>query len=177
MWFKIIKGFVIRIVNKKINNGHIFLMKMTELKIVEYLRSKIINTFLLLLLSIWLLFSCKQKEPTTPMFSLINNSGINFQNTVVDSKQDNSFYFRNYYNGGGVAVGDINNDGFCDVLLTSNMGENKLYLNKGDFKFEDITVKSTMKQDSMWSNGVVMVDINNDGWLDIYVCNSGHMKT
>src|SRR5438477_8536682 len=117
-------------------------MKTTALKIVQNIRSEIRYTFLLPLLFMYLLFSCNQKETTKPMFSLINDSGINFQNTVVDSKQDNSFYFRNYYNGGGVAVGDINNDGFCDVLLTSNMGENKLYLNKGGFKFEDVTAKS-----------------------------------
>src|SRR5580765_2449534 len=152
-------------------------MKSTALKIVHDLRSKIIYTILLRLLFMWSLSSCTHKKDANPMFSLVNNSGINFQNTVVDSKQDNSFYFRNFYNGGGVAIGDINNDGLCDVLLTSNMGENKLYLNKGDLKFEDITAKSGMKQDSMWSTGVVMVDINGDGWLDIYECNSGHMQS
>jgi enediyne biosynthesis protein E4 len=113
-------------------------------------------------------------EPT--LFQLIDNTGIDFNNKVVDGEVENSFYFRNYYNGGGVAIGDINNDGLTDVLMTSNMSENKLYLNKGDFKFEDITTKSGMKQDSMWSTGVVMADINDDGWLDIYICNSGHMQ-
>jgi enediyne biosynthesis protein E4 len=111
-----------------------------------------------------------------PLFSLVEQSGINFQNTVIDTKEDNSFYFRNYYNGGGVAIGDINNDGLCDVLLTSNRGENKLYLNKGNFQFEDISSRSGMRQDSMWSTGAVMADIDHDGWLDIYVCNSGHLK-
>ncbi|MEO7294189.1 MAG: VCBS repeat-containing protein, partial [Ginsengibacter sp.] len=98
-----------------------------------------------------------------------------FRNDVTDQKLENSFLFRNFYNGGGVAVGDINNDGKADILFTSNMGENKLYLNKGNWQFEDITPGSGMKQDSMWSTGVTFVDINNDGWLDIYVCNSGHM--
>lgn len=107
----------------------------------------------------------------------MDNTGINFINAVEDQEINNSFLFRNFYNGGGVGIGDINNDGLADVLLTSNMGENKLYLNKGDFKFEDITVKSGMKQDSMWSTGIVMVDINNDGWLDMYICNSGNMQT
>ncbi|MEQ1678450.1 MAG: FG-GAP-like repeat-containing protein, partial [Chitinophagaceae bacterium] len=117
-----------------------------------------------------------KKTDDKPLFSKMDESGINFTNTVVDSKTDNSFLFRNFYNGGGVAIGDINNDSLCDVLLTSNQGENKLYLNKGNFKFEDITGKSGMKQDSMWSTGAVMADVNNDGWLDIYVCNSGRIN-
>src|SRR6478735_12684464 len=122
--------------------------------------------------------SCKNnKEAPSALFELVENTGIDFTNPVVDQEYDNSFLFRNFYNGGGVAIGDINNDGLADVLLTSNMEENKLYLNKGSFTFEDITAKSGMKQDSMWSTGVVMVDINNDGWLDIYICNSGHMKS
>ncbi|MBS1669410.1 MAG: VCBS repeat-containing protein [Bacteroidetes bacterium] len=104
------------------------------------------------------------------------STGINFENSVKDGKLDNSFLFRNFYNGGGVAIGDINNDGLADVFMTSNMGSNKLYLNKGNFKFDDITDKAGFKQDSMWSTGVVFVDINHDGWLDIYVCNSGHMS-
>lgn len=109
------------------------------------------------------------------MFELMANTGINFDNHVEDEEINNSFLFRNFYNGGGVAIGDINNDGLADVLLTSNMGENKLYLNKGNFKFEDVTAKSGFRQDSMWSTGVVLVDINNDGWLDIFICNSGRM--
>jgi enediyne biosynthesis protein E4 len=111
-----------------------------------------------------------------PLFELIDNTGIEFNNKVIDERKDNSFLFRNFYNGGGVAIGDINNDGLADVFLTSNMGENKLYQNKGNFKFDDITAQAGFKQDSMWSTGVVFVDINNDGWLDIYVCNSGHMS-
>ena len=121
--------------------------------------------------------SCNKKEalPET-LFTSMDSTGIKFQNTVVDSKQENSFIFRNFYNGGGVAIGDINNDGLADVILTSNMQDNKLYLNKGNFKFEDISATSGFKQDSMWSTGVVLVDINNDGWLDIYICNSGHIN-
>ena len=119
--------------------------------------------------------SCKSPVKQ-PLFTLMPDTGIDFNNKVEDGKLENSFYFRNFYNGGGVAIGDINNDGYADIFLTSNMGENKLYLNKGNWKFEDISAKTGMKQDSMWSTGAVMVDINGDGWLDIYVCNSGHMK-
>ena len=121
-------------------------------------------------------FSCKEKKKDT-LFQLMENTGVNFNNKVEDGKIENSFLFRNFYNGGGVAIGDINNDGKPDVFFTSNMGDNKLYLNKGNFKFEDITPKAGFQQDSMWSTGVVMVDINNDGWLDIYVGNSGHMNS
>ena len=136
------------------------------------------NQLLKLSLSFFLifLFSCSKKT-TKPLFQLMENTGIDFDNKVVDNKLENSFLFRNFYNGGGVAIGDINNDGLPDVFLTSNQGENKLYLNKGNLKFEDISQKAGLKQDSMWSTGVTFVDINGDGWLDIYVCNSGHMKS
>ena len=125
--------------------------------------------FLLILVS-----SC-HRPPDPKLFSLVENTGIDFHNNVVDKQLENSFYFRNFYNGGGVAIGDINNDGKADIMFTSNMGDNKLYLNKGNWQFQDISASCGMKQDSMWSTGVTFVDINNDGWLDIYVCNSGHM--
>jgi hypothetical protein len=124
-----------------------------------------------------LIISCRHTGNDHPLFQLQENTGIEFHNDVSDGKKDNSFLFRNFYNGGGVAIGDINNDGLADIFLTSNMGDNKLYLNKGNWKFEDITDKAGFKQDSMWSTGVVFADLNNDGWLDIYVCNSGHMST
>ncbi|MEP6615370.1 MAG: FG-GAP-like repeat-containing protein [Ginsengibacter sp.] len=129
-----------------------------------------------LVLLILLNLSCTKKAAQQPLFQLMQNTGINFENNVHDQEINNSFLFRNFYNGGGVAIGDINNDGKSDVMLTSNMGENQLYLNEGSWQFKNITAASGMKQDSMWSTGVVMVDINDDGWLDIYVCNSGHMK-
>jgi len=111
------------------------------------------------------------------LFELVRNSGVDFNNQVEDGKKENSFSFRNYYNGGGVAAGDLNQDGLPDIFFTSNSGKNKLYLNKGNYTFEDITQKSGIIQDSMWSTGVTFVDINGDGWLDIYVCASGHMTT
>jgi len=123
------------------------------------------------------IFSCKDNKKKNALFQLVEDSGINFQNRVEDDSLENSFLFRNFYNGGGVAIGDINNDGLPDVFLTSNTGANKLYLNKGNFHFEDISDKAGIFHDDQWSTGVVFVDINNDGWLDIYVCSSGHMET
>ncbi len=118
--------------------------------------------------------SCTQKNGSEKLFELMDNTGINFVNTVTDTKDLNIFNYRNFYNGGGVAIGDINNDGLADVFLTANMGSNKLYLNQGNFKFQDITATSGISNTNDWSTGVVMVDINNDGWLDIYVSNAGY---
>lgn len=137
------------------------------------------SVFIILLPSLLLLFSCgNRKSKDNTLFSLLDSTatGISFTNTVTDNEADNCFRFRNFYNGGGVGLGDINNDGLADVVLTSNMGENKVYLNKGGMKFEDITAKTGFRQDSMWSTGVAMVDINHDGWLDIYICNSGRIN-
>lgn len=119
----------------------------------------------------------KEQEPTEPaLFEQVENSGIDFANTITDTKDFNVFNYRNFYNGGGVAIGDINNDGLADIFFTANMGPNKLYLNKGNWQFEDISVKAGFTQQDDWSTGVIMVDINSDGWLDIYVCNAGYEK-
>jgi hypothetical protein len=119
--------------------------------------------------------SCKQYEGGHELFELMENTGVDFINKVEDGREENSFQFRNFYNGGGVAIGDLNNDGLPDIVLTSNQGTNSVYLNKGDFKFENITKGSGLIHRGQWSTGVTLVDINHDGWLDIYICNSGHM--
>lgn len=127
---------------------------------------------------ILLLFcSCHSTNKNTTLFTAIpaDRSGLHFINHVADSDTLNIFNYRNFYNGGGVAIGDINNDGLADIFLTGNISPNKLFINKGHFEFEDITGKSFAKRSIKWSTGVVMVDINNDGWLDIYVCNAGYL--
>src|SRR3982750_2731313 len=128
---------------------------------------------------LWCLFlsACNHKGRDEGLFRLMENTGIQFSNNVEDGRLENSFLFRNFYNGGGVAIGDINNDGLADVFLTSNSGHNKLFLNKGNFKFEDISKKAGIIEDDKWNTGVVFADVNGDGWLDIYVCSSGHMST
>ncbi|MFD1551633.1 hypothetical protein DNU06_02985 [Putridiphycobacter roseus] len=103
-----------------------------------------------------------------------DHSGIKFSNTIAENDTFNFFNFEYMYNGGGVAVGDINNDGLADIYFTGNEVSDKLYLNKGNMQFEDIT--STAIGNSAvdgWHTGVNMVDVNADGWLDIYVCRSG----
>ena len=105
-----------------------------------------------------------------------SDTGIDFNNEVKNGEEMNIFKYRNFYNGGGVAIGDINNDGLSDIYFTSNLGKNKLYINKGNFKFEDISKKAGVEGTKVWSTGVVMVDINADGLLDIYVCNAGNTK-
>jgi hypothetical protein len=131
------------------------------------------KTYLFLFVT-FLLFACT-KSKDGQLFDKVENSGIAFTNTVTDEKDNNIFKYRNFYNGGGVGIGDINNDGLADVFFTANQGANKLFLNKGDFKFEDISDKAGFSKKDQWSTGVTMVDINNDGWLDIYVANAGNM--
>ena len=130
---------------------------------------------------LFIAFSCtsiNKDSEEVPLFTLLppNQTGINFTNTVTDSKEMSILNYHNFYNGGGVAIGDINGDGKPDIFFTSNQGENKLYLNKGNFQFEDITQKSKIISKHHWHTGVTMVDINGDGWLDIYVCNAGIVK-
>jgi len=115
---------------------------------------------------------------TETLFTLLDakETGIDFLNKVKNQKNFNIFKYRKFYNGGGVAIGDINNDGLADIYLTGNMVANKLYLNKGNLTFEDISVSAGIEGNKPWSTGVVMVDINQDGLLDIYVSNAGNLK-
>lgn len=134
---------------------------------------------LLALIGLAMLNSCaNDKGQTTKVFELLNpeETGLDFSNDLTYSDEFNVYKYRNFYNGGGVGIGDINNDGLQDIYLTANQLENKLYLNKGNFKFEDISESAGVKGDRPWSTGVTMVDINADGFLDIYVCNSGDLQ-
>ncbi|MBL7696816.1 MAG: VCBS repeat-containing protein [Chitinophagaceae bacterium] len=116
--------------------------------------------------------SCR--NDSTALFTLLDKSstGINFRNIFLDDgtlNLDNYIYF---YNGGGVAIGDINNDNLQDILFTGNMVKNRLFLNKGNFEFEDITTQSGVAEKQGWCTGATMADINGDGKLDIYICRS-----
>ncbi len=120
----------------------------------------------------------KEEKKTETLFTLLEpeETGVTFINKVKNQKNFNIFKYRNFYNGGGVAIGDVNNDGLQDIYLTGNMEPNRLYLNKGNMKFEDISESAGVLGNKPWSTGVVMVDINHDGLLDIYVCNAGNME-
>lgn len=139
------------------------------------------NFGIVLALLIACFFSCTAKQDIkvrNTLFTLLDakQTGIEFVNELKDTPDANIFLYRNYYNGGGVSIGDINNDGLNDIYLTSNQGDNKLYINKGNWQFEDVTEKAGVKGARYWSTGVTMADVNADGWLDIYVCNSGDVK-
>jgi len=129
---------------------------------------KFLRYFLLCFLPA-LFFSCKQHNV---LFEKIpsSTSGVTFANTIVENDTINPLDKLNIYNGGGVGVGDFNNDGLQDIYFVGNAVSNKLYLNKGDMKFDDVTTQSGVQGSNGWGRGVAVVDINNDGLMDIYVC-------
>ncbi len=134
--------------------------------------------FLFFISIIILTFSCTGKIDTNTSQKIFNKlepneTGISFTNTLVENDSLNYFTYGYIYMGGGISAGDINNDGLIDLYFTGNMVPNKLYLNKGGLKFEDITEKAGISGDSRWYTGVTMADVNNDGLLDIYCAVGG----
>lgn len=136
------------------------------------------SIFYILLFFLFQNCSTEYKKEKT-LFSKISSkeSNILFKNSVKENLYFNFLNYSYIYNGGGVAIGDINNDGLEDIYFTSNQKSNKLFLNKGNLKFDDITETAKVKDQNGWTTGVTMIDINNDGWLDIYVCKSGSLQS
>ncbi|NBC09203.1 MAG: VCBS repeat-containing protein [Bacteroidetes bacterium] len=114
-------------------------------------------------------------EEPAPLFTVLDSTttGVAFSNDLYYTEDYNPYTYRNFYNGGGVALGDINNDGWVDIYFSGNLVPNKLYLNKGNMTFEDITEQAGVACKGVWSSGVNFVDINGDGLLDLYVCKAG----
>src|SRR5215210_1550935 len=108
---------------------------------------------------------------TAPLFTLLpaSQTGVDFTNTIYENDALNILNEAYIYNGGGVGIGDFNNDGLEDVYFSGNMVSNKLYLNKGSLKFADITAAAGVGSEGKWCSGVSVADINGDGWMDIYV--------
>lgn len=131
---------------------------------------KSIQGFLIFCIAFLLLgFGCKKKPATLFVSVPADHSGIRFNNKIVENDSINPLDVTNIYNGGGVGIGDFNNDGLQDIYFTGNLVPNKLYLNKGKLQFQDITAEARVDGDGRWCRGVSVIDINNDGWMDIYV--------
>jgi hypothetical protein len=115
--------------------------------------------------------ACRRTPTAPPLFERLDSAttGIGFANRLTESAEFNILKYLYYYNGGGVAVGDVNGDGLPDVYFTSNRGPNALYLNRGNFRFEDVTARAGVADTAGWKTGVTMADVNGDGRLDIYV--------
>ena len=126
-----------------------------------------------------LMASCGNPKPTFPvLFKTLDDAetGLHFSNTLSPTNDFNIFHYMYFYNGAGVGAGDFNNDGKIDLFFSANQGDNKLFLNDGNLKFRDVTAQAHIPQDGGWHTGVSVVDINNDGLLDIYVCKVGNYE-
>lgn len=132
-----------------------------------------VKLFFALLIMAFNVISCTHKPTEQAIFQLLPSSqtNVHFINQINDNDKPGIIDYLYFYNGGGVAIGDINNDGLPDIYFTSNKkGQNKLYLNKGNYTFEDVTVKANVAGTADWCTGATMADVNNDGYLDMYVC-------
>jgi len=144
---------------------------------MDYQSLKDLSIGTMLLISL-LVCSCDKGQSDfvqTPLFSLLDEkqTHIGFLNQVEYTEEYNTYTYRNFYNGAGVGLGDFNNDGLPDIYFCGNIVDNKLYINKGNFVFEDVTERAGVACPDVWSTGVSIADVNGDGWLDIYVCKSG----
>jgi hypothetical protein len=136
-----------------------------------------ISTYFIVFLGGLFLSGCQNDSSISSEGTMLTltaeKTGLDFSNTLRETTELNIIEYLYYYNGGGVAIGDVNNDGLEDIYFTANQGPDKLYFNKGDLTFEDFSQEANIIQNNTWSTGVSMADLNNDGFLDIYVCKVG----
>ncbi len=132
--------------------------------------------FCLMMLALHINFACNSEEKQSPLFEVLDNSstGLQFANTLTPTDSFNIFHYMYFYNGAGVGAADFNNDGLTDLFFASNQAANKLYLNEGKLHFKDVSAAAGLPNDHGWSTGVSIVDINNDGLQDIYICRVGN---
>lgn len=132
-------------------------------------------TVFILSIVVWITIGgCEKKSDTSLLEPLSSrHTGIDFTNQLYEDENLNIITFEYFYNGAGVGIGDVNNDGLQDIFFTGNMVSNRLYVNKGNMQFEDITKSAGLTTLNKWATGVAMVDINQDGWMDLYVCYAG----
>ena len=143
------------------------------------MRLKFILPVFLLLPVVITICSCKSgKKKNAPLFETLESemTGLVFSNQLSARPDFNMLKYMYFYNGAGVGAGDFNNDGLVDLFFASNQGQNKLYLNKGNLRFEDITIAAKIPADGGWSTGISVADVNDDGLLDIYVCRVGNYE-
>jgi hypothetical protein len=142
-----------------------------------FIKTKMLKPNYIFFICSILIVACQSNDVNSDkLFSSIpsDQTGITFSNDLKHTESFNAYLYKNFYNGGGVAVGDVNNDGFADIYFCGNQKDNKLYLNQGELQFKDITKSAHVASRNVWSSGASMVDVNGDGWLDIYVCKSGN---
>src|SRR5688572_12456471 len=126
-----------------------------------------------------LVFSaCSSKSSETTIFKVLDSktTGLNFTNNLKYNQDFNLFKYMYFYNGSGIGAGDFNNDGLVDLFFGSNQGDNKLFLNTGQLRFKDVTRQAQVPENNGWTTGISAVDINNDGLLDLYICQVGHYE-
>jgi len=128
--------------------------------------------------SLAVLAACSRTPDAPPLFELLSPeaTGVRFANTLPENPDFNILNYLYYFDGGGVAVGDINNDGLPDLYFTSNLQRGRLYLNKGNYKFEDVTDRAGVGENGGWATGVTMADVNGDGYVDIYVSAMNYLR-
>ena len=155
--------------------------------LLKFLSDRCASLVIVATLSFFVLSGCNPKKEVKetpiasipPVFKRVGSaqSGVTFKNTVDENINNFFDFFAYVYNGGGVGIGDVNNDGLSDIYFTGNEVPNRLYLNEGNLKFKDVTASAGVGGNGKWNNGVTMVDINKDGHLDIYVCKGGWRET
>src|SRR5216110_2851780 len=153
---------------------------MKKRTLIFYNTTRNISSLIVVILLVSLSFNClTPKKHNHPLFEVLddNKTGLHFVNKLTPTSQFNMFTYMYFYNGAGIGAGDFNNDGLIDLFFASNQQENKLYLNKGGLSFTDVTAEAKIPQDRGWSTGVSVVDINNDGLLDIYICRVGNYES